>query len=47
MLVGLGMQGDSWTKMTPRHLFHIVRALDRVGLSDEARMIAAEGVTRA
>jgi hypothetical protein len=47
LLVGLGMQGDSWAKMTPRHLFHIVRALDRVGLSAEARMIAAEGVTRA
>lgn len=47
LLVGLGMQGDSWAKMTPRHLFHIVRALDRVGLSAEARMIAAEGVARA
>jgi hypothetical protein len=47
LLVGLGMQGDSWAKMTPRHLFHIVRALDQVGLSAEARMIAAEGVTRA
>jgi hypothetical protein len=47
LLVGLGMQGDSWAEMTPRHLFHIVRALDRVGLSAEARMIAAEGVSRA
>jgi len=47
LLVGLGMQGDSWTKMTPRHLYHIVRALDQVGLSAEARMIAAEGVARA
>jgi hypothetical protein len=47
LLVGLGMQGDSWAKMTPRHLFHIVRALDQVGLGAEARMIAAEGVSRA
>ncbi len=47
LLAGLGMQGDGWDKMTPRHLFHIVRALDRVGLDGEARMIAAEAVARA
>lgn len=47
MLAGLGMQGDGWDKMTARHLFHIVRALDRVGLGAEARMIAAEAVARA
>lgn len=46
LLAGLGMQGDSWEKMTGRHLFHIVRALDRVGLNAEARMIAAEAVAR-
>jgi hypothetical protein len=46
MLAGLGMQGDSWAKMTPLHLYHIVSALDRVGLSAEARMIAAEAVAR-
>lgn len=46
LLVGLGMQGDGWDKMTARHLFHIVRALGRVGLSAEARMIAAEAVAR-
>lgn len=46
ILAGLGMQGDSWAKMTPLHLYHIVRALDRVGLSAEARMIAAEAVAR-
>ena len=46
LLAGLGMQGDGWDKMTARHLFHIVRALDRVGLNAEARMIAAEAVTR-
>jgi hypothetical protein len=47
LLAGLGMQGDGWDKMTARHLFHIVRALDRVGLGAEARMIAAEAVARA
>lgn len=46
LLVGLGMQGDSWDEMTPRHLYHIVRALNRVGLEAEARMIAAEAVAR-
>jgi hypothetical protein len=47
LLVGLGMQGDSWGKMTPRYLYHIVSALNRVGLTAEARMIAAEAVARA
>jgi len=47
LLAGLGMQGDSWDKMTPRYLYHIVAALNRVGLSAEARMIAAEAVARA
>ena len=46
MLAGLGMQGSSWERMTPLHLYHIVSALNRVGLSAEARMIAAEAVAR-
>ena len=46
LLAGLGMQGDSWAKMTPRYLYHIVAALKRVGLEPEARMIAAEAVAR-
>ena len=46
LLAGLGMQGDSWAKMTPLHLYHIVSALNRVGLEAEARMIAAEAVAR-
>jgi hypothetical protein len=41
------MQGNDWDKMTARHLFHIVRALDQAGLQAEARMIAAEAVARA
>ncbi|MEM6907226.1 MAG: hypothetical protein AAF494_00990 [Pseudomonadota bacterium] len=46
LLAGLGMQGDSWRQMTPLHLFHVVRALNQVGLSAEARLIAAEAVAR-
>ncbi|MFA9201260.1 MAG: hypothetical protein ACEQR8_08765 [Cypionkella sp.] len=45
-LAGLGMQGEGWERMTARHLYHIVSALHRVGLSAEARMIAAEAVAR-
>lgn len=45
-LAGVGMQGDGWDRMTARHLYHIVSALNRVGLSAEARMIAAEAVAR-
>ena len=47
ILAGLGMQGTSWDQMTARHLYHIVSALNRVGLGAEARMIAAEAVARA
>ena len=46
LLAGIGMQGDSWARMTPLHLYHIVSALNRVGLSAEARMIAAEAIAR-
>ncbi len=46
LLAGVGMQGDSWGKMTPLHLYHIVSALRRVGFEPEARMIAAEAVAR-
>lgn len=46
LLAGVGMQGTGWERMTARHLYHIVRALDRAGLEAEARMIAAEAVAR-
>ncbi len=45
-LAAVGMQGNDWSDMTPRHLYHIVNALNRVGLSAEARMIAAEAIAR-
>lgn len=47
MLAGLGMQGETWQQMTAVHLYHIVKALNAVGLGAEARMIAAEAVARA
>lgn len=46
LLAGLGMQGTSWSQMTPLHLYHITSALTRVGMDAEARMIAAEAVAR-
>ena len=46
LLAGVGMQGDGWDKMTSVQLYHIVSALNRVGLGAEARMIAAEAVAR-
>ncbi|WP_298302905.1 hypothetical protein [uncultured Erythrobacter sp.] len=46
LLAGLGMQGESWSQMTPLHLYHLVSALNEVGLEAEARMIAAESVAR-
>jgi len=46
LLAGLGMQGSNWQQMTPRHVYHIVRALNAAGLTAEARMIAAEAVAR-
>ncbi|MFN3554157.1 MAG: hypothetical protein ACK4UL_13700 [Novosphingobium meiothermophilum] len=46
LLAAFGMQADRWDRMTPLHLYHIVSALQRVGLSAEARMIAAEAVSR-
>ena len=45
-LAAVGMQGQGWDKMTARHLYHIVSALNQVGLTAEARMIAAEAVAR-
>ena len=45
-LAALGMQGSSWSQMTPVHLYHIVSALKTAGLEAEARMIAAEAVAR-
>ena len=47
LLAAVGMQGRDWKAMSPLHLYHIVQSLERVGLEPEARMIAAEALTRA
>ena len=47
LLAAVGMQGQDWKAMSPLHLYHIVQSLERVGLGPEARMIAAEALTRA
>lgn len=46
LLAAVGMQGSGWDRMPPAHLYHIVAALHRVGLDPEARMIAAEAISR-
>jgi hypothetical protein len=40
------MQTADWRGIPPEHLYHIVSALRRVGLEYEARMIAAEALSR-
>ena len=47
LLAAAGMQTRSWQAVHPAYLMHIVAALRRVGLEPEARMIAAEALTRA
>ncbi|WP_108810838.1 hypothetical protein [Sphingorhabdus sp. Alg231-15] len=46
LLTAVGMQGRDWNAMSPLHLFYITRSLSRVGMEAEARMIAAEALTR-
>lgn len=46
LIAAVGMQTGDWTGVPPAHLFHIVRALRQVGLEFEARMIAAEALSR-
>jgi hypothetical protein len=45
ILAATGLQGP-WADVPPLHLYHIVSALSRAGRSDEARLIAAEALTR-
>ncbi|MEP3226885.1 MAG: hypothetical protein ABJO01_12990 [Parasphingorhabdus sp.] len=46
LLAAVGMQGRDWNAMSPLHLFYVTRSLARVGMEAEARMIAAEALTR-
>jgi hypothetical protein len=47
LLCAAGMQTYDWRDVPPSQLFHIIGALRAVGLEPEARMIAAEALTRA
>jgi hypothetical protein len=46
LLAATGMQTADWGRLPPAHLYHIVAALHQVGLDPEARMIAAEAISR-
>ncbi|ANI77089.1 MULTISPECIES: hypothetical protein [Sphingobium] len=46
LLAAVGMQTADWARLPPTHLYHIVAALHQVGLDPEARMIAAEAISR-
>lgn len=46
LLCALGLQGGDWKAVSPARAYHAISALRRVGLTAEARMIAAEAVTR-
>lgn len=47
LLCAAGMQSYDWRDVPAAHLYHIVSALRAVGMEPEARMIAAEALTRA
>jgi hypothetical protein len=46
VIAAAGLQVPDWSLVPASHLFHIVAALHRVGLDPEARMIAAEAISR-
>jgi hypothetical protein len=46
LLAAVAMQTRDWEAVPPQYLFRLVRALRTVGLEFEARMIAAEAITR-
>ena len=47
LLAAVGMQTGDWRGVPPAYLYRILLALEKVGLDGEARMIAAEAMTRA
>jgi hypothetical protein len=46
LLAAVGMQAGDWNRVPASHLYRITRALRLVGMEFEARMIAAEALTR-
>lgn len=47
VLCAVGLQARRWSDVPPDHLYRVVSALRHVGLDAEARMIAAEAISRA
>lgn len=46
LLAAVGMQTTDWTQVSPVFLYHIIAGLRAVGYEPEARMIAAEALSR-
>ena len=46
LLSAVGMQSNGWAGVPPGVLYHVTAALRQVGMEGEARMIAAEAVSR-
>jgi hypothetical protein len=46
LLAAAGMQTGSWTGVPADHFYHMIRALRMAGFEYEARMIAAEAISR-
>ncbi len=46
VLAALGLQADRWADVSPASLYHVIAAYRRVGMDGEARMIAAEALSR-
>lgn len=46
LLVAVGMQTSNWSRISPAMFATMIRALNDVGLEGEARMIAAEAMSR-
>jgi len=46
LLAAVGMQTTDWTQVSPVFLYHIVAGLRAVGYESEARMVAAEALSR-
>ena len=46
VLTGTGLQTPNWNRVPPSHLYHAITALNRTGQNFEARMIAAEALSR-
>lgn len=46
LLAAIGMQAPNWSGVSPEALYHVVSAMQQVGLEGQARMVAVEAVTR-